>query len=141
MPIPMWVTRVNRRVTNPVLGAVSDRVPPLATLHHVGRTSGRRYRTPVMAFRTRRGVVVALTYGPHVQWLSNVDAAGGARLVQRGRVLVLDDPVRLRGDAGARLVPRVVRLALRALHVDEFVELAVVGTADQDPDPPRVSDP
>ena len=55
MQIPRWMTRVNRVVTNPVLGLLSDRVPPLATLHHVGRTSGRRYRTPVMAFRTPRG--------------------------------------------------------------------------------------
>ncbi|NKY38606.1 DUF2087 domain-containing protein [Cellulomonas septica] len=67
-------------------------------MHHVGRSSGRRYRTPVMAFRTPRGVVVALTYGPDVQWLHNIDAAGGARLVRAGRVLVLDDPVRLRRD-------------------------------------------
>lgn len=128
MPIPHWVTRVNRVVANPILGLVSDRVPPLATLHHVGRTSGRRYRTPVMAFRTPRGMVIALTYGPDVQWLRNIDAAGGARLVRAGRVLVLDDPVRLRGDAGARLVPSVVRWALRVMKVDEFVELAVVGT-------------
>jgi deazaflavin-dependent oxidoreductase (nitroreductase family) len=128
MPIPHWVTRVNRAVTNPLMGLVSDRVPPLATLHHVGRTSGRRYRTPVMAFRTPRGMVIALTYGPDVQWLHNIDATGGARLVRGGRVLVLDDPVRLRGDAGSRLVPAPVRAALRALHVDEFVELAVVGT-------------
>lgn len=128
MPIPHWITRVNRVVTNPVMGLVSDRVPPLATLHHVGRSSGRRYRTPVMAFRTPRGVVLALTYGADVQWLRNVDAAGGARLVRGGRVLVLDDPVRLRGDAGARLVPAPVRAALRVMKVDEYVELAVVGT-------------
>lgn len=128
MPIPHWITRVNRVVTNPVMGLVSDRVPPLATLHHVGRSSGRRYRTPVMAFRTPRGVVIALTYGPDVQWLHNIDAAGGARLVRAGHVLVLDDPVRLRGDAGTRLVPAPVRAALRALKVDELVELAVVGT-------------
>src|SRR3954454_13974329 len=102
MPIPMWVTRVNRRVTNPLMGLFSDHVPPLATLHHVGRRSGRRFRTPILAFTTARGVVVALTYGPDVQWLRNIDAGGEARLVRRGQVLVLADPVRRRGPDGAR---------------------------------------
>jgi len=125
MPIPLWVTRVNRRVTNPILGVLSDWLPPLATLHHTGRRSGRRFRTPVFAFPTPRGVVIALTYGPHVQWLPNVSVVGAdARMVRRGNVLALSHPVRLHGEAGARLVPGVIRVALAGLRVDEFVELA-----------------
>ena len=126
MPIPLRVARFNRRVTNPLLGTISDRVWPLATLHHVGRSSGRRYRTPVFAFTTPRGVVVALTYGPQVQWLRNLESAGEARMVRRGRVLALSDPVRLRGSAGARLVPAPIRWGLRAMVVDEFVEVVAV---------------
>jgi len=125
MPIPSWVTRVNRRVTNPILGTISDWVPPFATLHHTGRRSGRRFRTPLLAFPTPRGVVVALTYGPGVQWLQNVSVEGApARMVRRGQVLAISDPVRLHGEAGARLVPGIIRLALAGMHVDEFVELA-----------------
>ena len=126
MPIPLRVARFNRRVTNPLLGMVSDRIWPLATLHHVGRSSGRRYRTPVFAFTTPRGVVVALTYGPQVQWLRNLESAGEARMVRRGRVLALSDPVRLRGSAGARLVPAPIRWGLRVMEVDEFVEVSAV---------------
>jgi len=127
MPIPSWVTRVNRRVTNPILGTISDWVPPFATLHHTGRRSGRRFRTPLLAFPTPRGVVVALTYGPEVQWLRNVSVEGApARMVRRGQVLAISDPVRLHGEAGARLVPGIIRLALAGMHVDEFVELAAV---------------
>ncbi|WP_421734907.1 nitroreductase family deazaflavin-dependent oxidoreductase [Cellulomonas sp.] len=126
MPIPLRVARFNRRVTNPVLGTVSDWLPPFATLHHAGRTSGRRYRTPVFAFSTPRGVVVALTYGTDVQWLHNLEAAGGARMVRRGRVLVLSHPRRLHGPAGAQLVPGVIRVGLRLMRVDDFVELAAV---------------
>ncbi|GEK20143.1 nitroreductase family deazaflavin-dependent oxidoreductase [Cellulomonas xylanilytica] len=124
MPIPLRVARFNRRVTNPLLGTLSDHVWPMATLHHVGRSSGRRYRTPVFAFTTRRGVVIALTYGPQVQWLRNLEAADGARMVRRGRVLTLSAPVRLHGDDGARLVPAVIRAGLRLMRVDEFVEVA-----------------
>ncbi|KQS99371.1 nitroreductase family deazaflavin-dependent oxidoreductase [Cellulomonas sp. Leaf395] len=126
MPIPLRVARFNRRVTNPVLGSISDRVWPLATLHHVGRSSGRRYRTPVFAFTTARGVVVALTYGTQVQWLRNLEADDEARMVRRGRVLALSHPVRLHGDEGARLVPTVVRVGLRVMRVDDFVEVSAV---------------
>ncbi|WP_315094644.1 nitroreductase family deazaflavin-dependent oxidoreductase [uncultured Cellulomonas sp.] len=124
MPIPLRVARFNRRVTNPVLGTLSDRLPPLATLHHVGHRTGRRFRTPIFAFPTPRGVIVALTYGTEVQWLRNLEAGGPARLVRRGRVLVLSDPVRLHGAAGARLVPGVIRAGLALMQVDDFVELA-----------------
>lgn len=123
MTAPYWVTRVNLVLTNKLMVAFSDDIPPLATLHHVGRSSGRRYRTPIMAFPTARGFVVALTYGPGVQWLRNLEAGPG-RLVQGRRVHVLTDPVMLTPDEGAALVPRWTRWALRLLRVDDFVELA-----------------
>lgn len=127
MPIPLRVARFNRRVTNPLLGAFSDWLPPFATLHHQGRRSGRRYRTPVFAFTTSRGIVVALTYGTEVQWLQNLEAAGGARMVRRGRVLVLSEPERLHGPSGARLVPAPIRAALRLMRVDDYVEVSSHG--------------
>ena len=123
MPMPQRVARFNRRVTNPVLGVLSDRVPPFASLHHIGRRSGRRYRTPVFAFPTTRGVVIALTYGTQVEWLRNIEAAGGARMVRRGTVLILSEPTLLHGSVGARLVPAVIRGPLRLMRVDDFVEL------------------
>lgn len=123
MPLPAWLARANRRITNPILGRVSDTLPPLATLHHVGRTSGRTYETPIMAFRQASGFVVALTYGPQVQWLRNVEAAGGATIVQRHTAYVVGEPRRLYGAAGAARVPAWTRAALGVLHVTEFVEL------------------
>ena len=126
MVLPLRATTRVRRALNPLLGAFADDVPPLAALHHVGRRSGTRYRTPMLAFPTARGIVLALTYGPDVQWLRNVMAADGARMVRGGEVLVLAAPQLLRGPEGARLVPAWTRAALRLLKVDEFVELAVV---------------
>lgn len=134
MPLPLWITRVNRRVTNPLLGLLSDEIPPFATLHHEGRSSGRRFHTPLMAFPSGSGrITIALTYGPRVQWLRNIEAGRPARLVRRRTVLVLSDPVRLRGAEGARLVPAWTRGALRLLGTDEFVSLR----ADDPYDRPR----
>ena len=128
MVLPQWLARSNSRVANRVIGVFADDVPPLAALHHVGRRSGRRYRIPVLAFESPRGFVVALTYGPDVQWLRNVEA-GESRLVRRGRVHVLGRPVRLHGDDGARLVPATVRPLLRLMGVDQFVVLPVLGSS------------
>ncbi|GEL95893.1 nitroreductase family deazaflavin-dependent oxidoreductase [Cellulomonas composti] len=124
MVLPRWLARSNPHVANRVLGLFADDVAPLAALHHVGRRTGRRYRIPVLAFESPRGIVIALTYGPDVQWLRNVEA-GESRLVRRGKVYVLGAPVRVHGADGARLVPAWTRLALRVVRVDDFVVLPV----------------
>ncbi|MEK8225109.1 hypothetical protein NKG05_01605 [Oerskovia sp. M15] len=67
-------------------------------------------------------MVVALTYGTDVDWLRNVEAAGAFGLTRGGREYVVDDLRRLHGDDGLRLVPLVIRVALRALRVDEFLD-------------------
>lgn len=123
MPLPAWLARANRRVTNPVLGRISDRVPPLATVHHVGRRSGRPYSTPIMAFRQPSGFLVALTYGPRVQWLRNVEAAGGGTLTQRGIARSVAAPRRVDAGTAASGVPAWTRRLLRLMDVTEFVEL------------------
>jgi len=66
-----------------------------------------------------------LTYGTQVQWLRNLEASGGARMVRQGRALALSGPVRLHGEDGARLVPAAIRAGLRLMRVDDFVEVTV----------------
>jgi len=72
MHLPRFMRRVNRVFTNPLLGSVAWLVPPLAVIHHVGRVSARRYRTPVVAFPTATGFVVPMTYGRDVDWARNL---------------------------------------------------------------------
>lgn len=130
MPIPHVITRTNRRFLNPFVLRVSSRTPPFATVHHHGRRSGRPFATPVMAFREPPGavaprevrVIIALTYGADVDWLKNVEAVGLFGLTRAGRGYVVDDLRRLHGDDGLRFVPAVIRVALRGLRVDEFLD-------------------
>ncbi len=131
MPFPRRIALANRRFPNPQLRRLGRRLPPFAIIRHVGRRSGRTYETPVWAFRSpeaARGVdaVIALTYGADVDWLRNIEAAGGAfELIRAGRTYHGDDVRRLTGGAGARLVPAPIRLALRVLQVDDFVVVRV----------------
>ena len=122
MPIPRAVRRLNKRV----LGRVMLRfvgMGPLAELEHVGRRSGRRYRTPLLAFRHGDTVTIALTYGSDVDWLANVRAAGGGRLRLGSTTIELGLPRDLDSQRGMARMPLVIQMMLLAIQCREFVEL------------------
>ncbi|HWE65065.1 MAG TPA: nitroreductase family deazaflavin-dependent oxidoreductase [Acidimicrobiales bacterium] len=86
------VARFNRVATNRVQGLWAGLLPPWAMVVHQGRRSGRRYRTPVVAYRHGREFVVGLPYGEDSDWVQNLLAAGSATVRRAGRTLVLRDP-------------------------------------------------
>lgn len=124
MPAPRWMARFNRRFTNRLTGTFSPVLPGFAVVLHEGRRSGRGYRTPVNAFRTRDGYLVALTYGADSDWVRNVQARGGCELLTRGRRIRCRNP-RLFHDERRRGVPPPVRIPLRALRVSDFLQVDV----------------
>jgi deazaflavin-dependent oxidoreductase (nitroreductase family) len=125
MPIPMFVARINRVLTNRVAMPFAGRLPGFGVIRHAGRRSGRPYRTPVNVFRQRDGgYVVALTYGPGADWVQNVVAGNGCVLQVRGRLVRLVEP-QLVHDETRRCMPPVVRQLLGLLGVADFLRLAV----------------
>ena len=123
MPFPKQITGINRRVVNPVIRRLAARAPMMAVVVHRGRTSGRTYRAPVLAFVRGQRVTVALTYGADVDWLKNVRAANGCRLIRRGREREATNPRMLATSAGMARMPAPIRLVLRLSNVTAFVEL------------------
>ncbi|MEV5829619.1 nitroreductase family deazaflavin-dependent oxidoreductase [Spirillospora sp. NPDC052242] len=132
MPMPRAFRRVGRAV-NPVALPLARRLPPLAVVEHVGRRSGRPYRTPVQAFRTESGWVVALAYGDDVDWVRNLLAAGGGHLVRGGRRYRLTDPRRLRGAPGKRLLPWWSRALMTLVRVGGYVTFDAAEVAPETP--------
>ena len=131
MPLPRALGRFNARVTNRLLGPIVTRLPWFAWLEHVGRRSGRTYRTPIMVFRRGDQAVVAMTYGPDTDWARNVEAAGGATVEQRGgRRWRLGEP-RIVTDPSRRLVPWIVRPVLALIGASEFLVAAALDAAPQ----------
>jgi deazaflavin-dependent oxidoreductase (nitroreductase family) len=92
MQLPQRLARFNRYVTNPVQRLWAGWAPMMGILEHVGRRSGRVYRTPLTVFSTDDGVAILLTYGPDRDWLKNLTAAGGGRLRRHGRTVPVRDP-------------------------------------------------
>jgi deazaflavin-dependent oxidoreductase (nitroreductase family) len=122
MPLPRRLARFNLVVTNRVLGPLARYLPGFAVVEHVGRRSGRRYRTPVNFYRRGDGYAIALMYGSDSQWVRNVLAAGGVDVETRGGRLHLVHP-RVVRDPARSLLPKLVRVPVGLLNVDEFMLL------------------
>ena len=123
MHLPRFLRRVNRVFTNPLLGTVAWLVPPLAIVHHVGRKTGRSYRSPVVAIPSGGGYVIPMTYGRDVDWARNIVHAGGCELEQLGRRHKLRKPRIVGLRTAEPKLPAVLRPFFRATNFPGFVLL------------------
>lgn len=123
MQVPRIMRAVNRAVTNPIVCLFAGRVPPNAIVHHVGRRSGRRYRTPVVAFPTPRGYVTPLPYGTDTDWCLNLLHAGRGTLERAGQRIAVDNPRIATGTRALRLFPAPLRPVLRVAGLPGYLLL------------------
>ena len=113
---------ITTRVFNPVTRLFMGRLPGFGVLTHIGRTSGRVYRTPLLVFRRGDRCVVGMWYGSNVNWVKNVFAAGGCDMRARGRDVRLVEP-ELLVDPTRRLLPAPLRFAGKLVGLTEFLQL------------------
>lgn len=118
-----WVAAFNLAVTNRITSRFAARLPGFGIVAHVGRKSGKVYRTPVNAFRAPEGFLIALTYGRESEWVRNVLAAGGCELETRGVRCQLVAPTIVR-DPTRRRFPFPVRIVLRLIGANDFLQLS-----------------
>jgi deazaflavin-dependent oxidoreductase (nitroreductase family) len=118
-----WVAAFNLAVTNRITSRFAARLPGFGILTHVGRKSGRVYRTPANVFRVPEGFLIALTYGRESEWVRNVLAAGGCELETRGVRYQLFAPTIVH-DPTRRRFPRPVRIVLRLIGATDFMQLS-----------------
>jgi deazaflavin-dependent oxidoreductase (nitroreductase family) len=131
MQLPQRLARFNRHVTNPIQRMWAGRIPGHGILEHVGRRSGKPYRTPLVVFNAdiggRPGVAIMLTYGPNRDWLKNITAAGGGGMRRHGKTFgVVDPQVVSRAEAATRVTPRARRVFAR-LPFEQAVLLTRTG--------------
>ena len=121
-----WLAKINIAFTNAnrITSLFAGWLPDFGILTHVGRKSGIVYRTPVNVFRASNGFIIALTYRSESEWVKNVLAAGGCELKTRGKKYQLSAPNVVR-DPTRRRFPFPVRVVLRIVGADEYMELSV----------------
>lgn len=122
MPMPLWWGKINKRVFNPR----SLRNGKWQVIHHVGRTSGRDYRTPIEAIAIEDGYVIVLVYGSRSDWVRNVVAAGSARLEVGGTTVDLVDPEIIDRSQADALLPAAAKRPPKLLRIDEFLRMRTV---------------
>jgi deazaflavin-dependent oxidoreductase (nitroreductase family) len=118
-----WLAKINIAVTNRITGLFAGWLPGFGILTHVGRKSGKVYRTPINVFRVANSFVIALTYSSQSEWVKNVLAAGGCELKTRGKKYQLSSP-KVVHDPTRQRFPVPVRAVLRIVGADEYMELA-----------------
>jgi deazaflavin-dependent oxidoreductase (nitroreductase family) len=119
-----WLAKINIAFTNQITGLFAGWLPGFGILTHVGRKSGKVYRTPVNVFRAPHGFIIALTYSSRSEWVKNVLAAGGCELKTRRKKYQLSTPKVVRDPTRGRF-PIPVRLVLRLVGADEYMELSI----------------
>ena len=97
-------------------------MPGFAILTHVGRTSGKTYRTPINVFRRGDDYLFALTYGSDVHWVKNIMGARSCSMRIRGRDVRLVEP-ELIIDPELRTMPLVLRIVGKLNRVTEFLRM------------------
>ena len=118
-----WLAKFNILVTNRITGLFAGWLPGFGILTHVGRKSGKVYRTPINVFQVSNGFIIALTYSSQSEWVKNVLAAGGCELKTRGRKYQLSSPTVMH-DPTRRRFPFLVRIGLRLVGASEYIEFS-----------------
>jgi deazaflavin-dependent oxidoreductase (nitroreductase family) len=118
-----WLAKINIAFTNRITSVFAGWLPGFGILTHVGRKSGKVYRTPINVFRASNGFIIALTYSSQSEWVKNVLAAGGCELKTRGMKYQLSTPNVVRGATRGRF-PFPVRVVLSIVGADEYMELS-----------------
>jgi deazaflavin-dependent oxidoreductase (nitroreductase family) len=118
-----WVAAFNLAVTNRITSRFAAQLPGFGILSHVGRKSGRVYRTPVNVFRVPDGFLIALTYGRESEWVRNVLAANGCQLETCRERYLLSAPTIVH-DPARRRFPLLVRTILGIIGANDFMQLS-----------------
>jgi deazaflavin-dependent oxidoreductase (nitroreductase family) len=119
-----WLAKINIAFTNRITSLFAGWLPGFGILTHVGRRSGRVYKTPVNVFRASKGFIIALTYSSQSEWVKNVLAAGSCELKTRGKKYQLSSP-NVVHDPTRRRFPIPVRLVLSIVGADEYMQLSL----------------
>lgn len=119
MPMPLWWGQVNKRFFNP-RALESGR---WKVINHVGRYSGRRYRTPLDGFEVDGTYLFILVYGSRSDWVQNILARGGAILETGDEALDLTSPRILPSETAWRILGEKPKTAF--VKVDEYLQMDI----------------
>lgn len=124
--LPDRIRFFNKHVTNRLLRVfVNLSLGPFAIIRHVGRRSGKPYETVIWVWPLAEGFVIALTYGPKVDWYRNMQAAGGGTVVWHKKVYAVEKPEPIDTETALPAFPAAFRPLFRRAGMQDFVWMKV----------------
>jgi deazaflavin-dependent oxidoreductase (nitroreductase family) len=112
---------VAKHVINPLLSRYAGSArSQFALISHVGRCSGKPYETPIMVFPKGEDFLIALTYGPKVDWYRNLRASGQGTLLWHGRAYTIRKPELVDRASALPAFSPLQRFILRLVGAQHF---------------------
>lgn len=96
---------------------------PFAIVRHVGRSSGKPYETPIIVQPVDDGFVIALTYGPQVDWYRNILAAGKCEIRWHDENIAIESFERIDPKKGRSAFRQPFRAILGLVGPEDFVHM------------------
>ncbi|KZM75700.1 nitroreductase family deazaflavin-dependent oxidoreductase [Nocardia terpenica] len=128
MQLPRSLARFNKNVSNRLQKNWAWVIPPWAIVVHRGRRSGRPYRTPVFAWKSRGRIVIALYYGTRSDWVRNVVHQEAASIQRLGHTRAMLAP-HIVDPADTDELGPVVRLLIRPAEQALVADLVKPGSS------------
>lgn len=118
------IRRFNRRFLNPVMRHFAGGENWYASaVHHVGRTTGKEYATPVWAIRVGRLFYIPLAYGEGADWCRNIMMSGDGTLDHHGERHAVYNPAIVDAEEAAGAIPWRDSVRFGVYGVDSYLRL------------------
>ncbi len=128
--LPDRIRVVNKYVTNRLLrGLAKLSRGPFALIRHVGRRSGKPYETVIMVWPMGASFVIALTYGPQVDWYRNILAAEGGTVFWHRKLYTVGKPEAINPKTALTAFPTPFRQILGRIGLQDFVRVKFIEPA------------
>jgi deazaflavin-dependent oxidoreductase (nitroreductase family) len=107
----------------PLSRFLSDRgwIGVWGTVEHVGRKTGKRYRTPTAVLSSGQLLLVPVPFGGATQWVRNVLEAGRCVIRWRGRDTEETEPHLVDWSEARPLTSRILRPLIRLAGIRHFL--------------------
>jgi deazaflavin-dependent oxidoreductase (nitroreductase family) len=99
---------------------------PFSVVYHIGRHSGRSYRTPVLASYIDETIIIPLSYGENVDWLRNILAKGGCEIILKKKRMGATNPEVIGTATAVAILPEKRRKLFERFKIEKFLRLQVI---------------
>jgi deazaflavin-dependent oxidoreductase (nitroreductase family) len=98
---------------------------PFSVVYHIGRQSGRTYRTPVLASYVEDKIIIPLSYGEDVDWLRNILAQDDCEIVRKNTRIGATNPEVIDSATALAILPEKRRKLFERFKTDKYLRLLV----------------